>query len=278
MKAEKILQSSMLDLLFENRNKQYGAYELRKNYGFRLKKAVFGTISAALLLFISLTSFKKEKPVIRRNIVDNGVTLQQAITPKEKPRDKPKEQPKPKGLPAEKMKKNPVYSSNLNLVTTIKIPTIDITQPANPNGTLHGTIPVGPIGDPKGIIGGNPKGKDTVATEVVKNTPKEPEKEVIFSQSDAVYPGGREAFGYYLQDKLGDEAIEDDMVKKITVNFTIEKDGSITNITASGNNDASFVNKTVKAFAKMKKWTPAMQNGHAVKSEHQIPVVILPEE
>src|SRR5579863_9045479 len=40
MNTESILQASVLDIIFENRNKEYGAYELRTRYGKRLKKAM----------------------------------------------------------------------------------------------------------------------------------------------------------------------------------------------------------------------------------------------
>ena len=56
MEANKILQADFLDLLFEDRNKEYGAYELRKKYNKRITLAllitagiVAGAIGATLL-------------------------------------------------------------------------------------------------------------------------------------------------------------------------------------------------------------------------------------
>ena len=52
MEANKILSADLLDLLFEDRNKDYGAYELRKTYNRRILKALIITASVALLAFV----------------------------------------------------------------------------------------------------------------------------------------------------------------------------------------------------------------------------------
>jgi periplasmic protein TonB len=45
MNQEKILQSNLLDIIFENRNKAYGAYDLRVAYSKRMNAALFSTIA-----------------------------------------------------------------------------------------------------------------------------------------------------------------------------------------------------------------------------------------
>ncbi len=52
MKPESILHADFLDILFENRNKDYGAYDLRRAYQKRLLKAVMGMLLLVLLLFV----------------------------------------------------------------------------------------------------------------------------------------------------------------------------------------------------------------------------------
>ena len=54
MESNKILNADILDIIFDGRNKQYGAYELRKTYGNRLTKALL--LTAALAVFIFLIS------------------------------------------------------------------------------------------------------------------------------------------------------------------------------------------------------------------------------
>ena len=52
MKPESILNADLLDILFENRNKDYGAYDLRRAYKKRLLKAVMGMLLLVLTLFV----------------------------------------------------------------------------------------------------------------------------------------------------------------------------------------------------------------------------------
>ena len=52
MEANKILQADVLDIIFEGKNKSYGAYELRKTYNRRLTIALVTTASILLLVFL----------------------------------------------------------------------------------------------------------------------------------------------------------------------------------------------------------------------------------
>ena len=52
MEANKILSADILDLVFEDRNKEYGAYQLRKTYNGRIIKALVITASVALLALL----------------------------------------------------------------------------------------------------------------------------------------------------------------------------------------------------------------------------------
>jgi protein TonB len=53
MEAHQILQSGFLDILFDGRNKSYGAYDLRKTYNQRISRALLATLSFMLVLMIS---------------------------------------------------------------------------------------------------------------------------------------------------------------------------------------------------------------------------------
>ena len=53
MDTNKILNADILDIIFEGKNKAYGAYQLRKTYNSRMSKAMIATGSLLLLVFIS---------------------------------------------------------------------------------------------------------------------------------------------------------------------------------------------------------------------------------
>jgi periplasmic protein TonB len=272
MKTEMILKSSFLDILFEHRNKNYGAYLLRKTYKQRLVKALCMTIALTSLLFLVLTSFKNKNTIVVNPTIKDPIEVPKQI--QDKPENKPKDEQKQKI--SEKVK--------LKISDTKPLLVNDTTPPKFNNdalGSIHGNSTDTGAAD-NGIVHG-PENKDTGTAEVKVIPPFIPEVEDTKAHTDdvdedATYVGGKNALALYLQDKLGDEALEDDEPKKITVQFIIEKDGTITNIKAINNEDADFLRKTEKAFAKMKSWKPAKIKSKAVRSYHSIPVTIsLPE-
>ena len=58
MKSEQILKADLLDILFENRNKAYGAYSIRRAYPSHLKKA----IGMMLLMVVIVSLYVMSKP------------------------------------------------------------------------------------------------------------------------------------------------------------------------------------------------------------------------
>ena len=93
MDVNKILNADVLDLIFEGRNKEYGAYELRKTYNKRLVKALIGTAVVILLLFIgyfisNLDTGKKKAAVVVQDVQLEDV--------KEEKKNEPPPPPPPK--------------------------------------------------------------------------------------------------------------------------------------------------------------------------------------
>src|ERR1700746_2415984 len=80
MTNKEILHADLLDILFENRNKAYGAYALRKNYNHRLQWAL--GISLSLVLLLSMIDVSKDRS---RKVIDKEVppvTLRSVDLPK----------------------------------------------------------------------------------------------------------------------------------------------------------------------------------------------------
>ena len=62
MDTNKILSADLLDLVFDNRNKDYGAYELRKTYHTRITKALVFTGMFVFIVFTGVVLANKIKP------------------------------------------------------------------------------------------------------------------------------------------------------------------------------------------------------------------------
>ena len=81
MEPNKIMSADILDLVFENRNKDYGAYELRKYYNKRIVKALIITTSIAILFLLgsllasSIDQGKKKKFDIKEVVMISAFTI-----------------------------------------------------------------------------------------------------------------------------------------------------------------------------------------------------------
>ena len=142
MKPEFILQADLLEILFENRNKEYGAYELRKQYNHRLKKSLAFVFLALFslygILYIETHFFKDASavqvchlPIIPETTLTRIVDLKQEIIPKEKPRPEKRIENDPQigyvnGLA--------VYGPNMGTVIEVEATAIETDKG---NGTLN---------------------------------------------------------------------------------------------------------------------------------------------
>jgi len=96
MDVNKILNADILDILFEGRNKEYGAYELRKTYNSRLVKAIVGTAIVILVLFIGFFISNLNGGANKKAMVVEDVQLEDV---KEEKKNEPPPPPPPKVEP-----------------------------------------------------------------------------------------------------------------------------------------------------------------------------------
>ena len=116
MESNKILTADLLDLIFDDRNKDYGAYELRKTYDRRIKKAIFLTFTIAALGLGGSVLAKNFKPPIAKNDKEEIFIRQIDQQPEEiKP---PEKQPEPEPEPETRTEKlnNIVIAPNEEVV------------------------------------------------------------------------------------------------------------------------------------------------------------------
>jgi len=266
MEAHQILQSGFLDILFDGKNKLYGAYDLRKTYNQRITKALLSTLVLIGLLIISVITskrFVKEKMIIPVLIPDH---ILQKIAP-----DSPKPLPK---LPAR------VH------VTTLQVSTPEIvkdhlvvTPPPNIHEieaaviglkTVDGPkLPVGVIYPPTEIMGTN-----VIAKPTAKNSE---EKIFIPIEKEAVFPGGEQAWQKYIQKAIQrqlDEFSDMDYGTCI-VKFQVDVNGNVSNVEATTMQGTKLAELAVNTISKGPKWIPAMQNGRYVSAYRYQPVTLL---
>lgn len=270
MRREKILQSSLLDIIFENRNKDYGAYTLRNEYNKRLATAITSTIFIALV-FVLMQSLIKPKNhlfVHDYTIVDDP-TLTAVTSPDQKNSEPQKQVAQQKQFKTENYQnvqivKEDIIDKNVDIkdLDNAAISTDTHDGADAPDGTVAQTVP-------------NP-GTATFTEPPV--TPKEDNSIHDFAEVMPQYPGGQEALGKYIARNLNDKAqFEPGDKLSIRVSFVVDKDGSIADIVVDGA-DASLTQDVKKVLSKMPLWIPGRQNGQPVRVLFKLPVTFVGSE
>src|ERR1044072_3723690 len=94
MEVSTILTADLLDILFEGRNKEYGAYDLRRTYKRRLTIAITVMLSALLLCCIGIAFANEKKEAMGGVIIPEETKLR--IIEKQEPVEPPPPPPPPK--------------------------------------------------------------------------------------------------------------------------------------------------------------------------------------
>ncbi|WP_300670004.1 energy transducer TonB [Soonwooa sp.] len=261
------------EVVFENRNKAYGAYQLRHDYSHNLSKAMFFGIglfiSVAALPFI-INSFKTEQvadvlpptgPTILRDVSQPEVVPPPpAATPQAQPTVKTVEHIVP--TPTREVKHEKTLASKKDLDNAaIGLQTHE--GPVSPT-------PYVPIVPPNIIPSHVPVTVPVPQVPIVKDVNEIPKK-VDF---EASFKGGLDAFRKAVGENVNTNAVDQTGVVSAVVTFIVERDGTISNVKAKGT-DADFNKEAERAIKNIKtKWTPAKLDGEFVRSYFKIPISI----
>lgn len=259
-----------LEIAFEDRNKAYGAYQLRKESDATTIKAMlitFGTLAIGIGLF-SFTTPEPKLIISPKPIELPPVVRIVNLKPIEKTEPKPiikKGTDKPKlNLTPDKVPPIVVDRPEVKPIEEPKNP--DTSTPYNPNGTENGNPE--PVGNPEGIE----TPITTPSTEV--GTPSNLIYKGTFGV-EASFPGGINKFRTFIAEnyKIPNSFNKD--VLFIELIFVIEKDGSMTDIRMVSKGDKALEKEAIRVLKAMnKKWTPGKVNGEIVRSEKRLPIQI----
>jgi periplasmic protein TonB len=271
MKTDAILKADVLDIIFENRNKSYGAYTLRKFYNNRLYKAL-GAMFGFVILLSSFTLFKVKTKIIGGVIIDSGFVVKQVSMDNKKP-EPPKIQIPPVSATPQKAVSSVQFTNNIKITkdpvtTTIKdigddvaIDNRDFDAPSGGEG---------PKVIPFNVGGGG--GKDTVAVAV----PVKPIDKITPSDVAEVmptYPGGMEELRKFLQKNLQNpEDIEEGGMVSVKIKFVVGYDGTLKSFETVEDGGKAFNNEVIRVLKKMKPWNPGKTRGENVSVYYTIPV------
>lgn len=272
MDKNQILQSEWLDILFDGKNKSYGAYELRKTYNGRLKKAMIISFSIAAL-FVTVILMANVNTTVANTLSVIDISL-----------EKFKEEIKKVEI-VQPIKKEPVKVETVS-VTPPKIVKDDEVKPEEEVKSID-QMEDAQINNfnqegEKNIDIVNPPVEKSIAG--VSSIAKEDDAGKVFYvvQIPAEFPGGMNGWRNYLERNLNSDIPVSNGAPAgrytVVVSFLVDKSGVISDVVAE--NDPGYGTKAeaIRVIAKGPSWKPAIQNGNKVIYRHKQSITFMVSE
>ena len=271
-----------VEMVFAGKNKEYGAYQLRKGTSGRNIKALLILVIAAALVggFLAWKVIEQKQAEEQQAYMEamELAKLQQQAKKEEKKKEpvKPKIEPK-KEIPVARETQKftaPVIKKDELVKEENQVKQMD---------KLDDKVAVG-TEDKEGV-------KDRTV-EAVRNDiavaapppPPAPKPEVSTKVFDVVeempsFPGGMAALMKYIKDNLRYPEIcrEGAAIGRVNVVFIVNEDGSLSDVKVIRSIIPELDKEAIRVVKSMPKWNPAKQNGKAVKMKYVVPVNFRPE-
>ncbi|MEO8860854.1 MAG: energy transducer TonB [Ginsengibacter sp.] len=267
MNQETILQSSLLDIIFENRNKNYGAYELRVSYNRRLNTALISTTGICIILCLLFSTnttkvsgkeksifFVPDKTITEFHPIKNAANIFNKLPSRNKK------------IPEIEMPPKIVASININ-----KLPATapEIIQSLNPVELPGSNFPQpGDEYDPGTFKGINETNSNSIPE--VK-----PKKRVVLEEADIMpeYPGGIKALLLFLKKNIqSPEDVEPGEEILVKVKFVVNYNGKLEAFDVVKSGGTAFDEEVLSVLKKMPLWNPGKSNGENVSVYYIVPV------
>ena len=268
-----LISSDWVDLVFEGRNKAYGAYRLRKSTTKRNILAMVAVVILLIVAFIILTVknfVDEQRAKVAMTQVAELTNYKQPEKTAEVKQKKVEVEPE---RVVERVKSSikftaPVIKKDEEVKPDEELKTQDELMSTK---TAIGTFDVKGNDDANGEI---LKAKEVIAE---PEPPKHEEENKVFDivEQQPLFPGGPAALMKYLSEntKYPVVAQENGVQGRVTVQFVVEKDGSISDVHVLRGVDPSLDKEAVRVVKSMPRWTPGKQNGITVRVNYRVPVL-----
>ena len=256
-----IFTNQWLDIVFEGKNKTYGAYELRKsNTKTTVRALIIGAVLFSVLVAAPLIMSLLPDSSGDDDSLDTKIVTMKLPPKKEEPKkDLPPPPPPPPKVDQVKFVKPVVAKAEEVTEEPPKI--TEIKDKKLGNETIKG--------DPDAELTVEPVGNGPAA--VVEEDNSIYNNAGIEVKPD--FPGGMEKFYKFVGNNY--QTPEEDGLKgKVYVTFVVEKDGSLTDIKVIRDIGYGTGKEAIRVLNKCPKWTPGEQNGKKVRVLYSLPITI----
>lgn len=268
-----LISNDWTEIVFSGRNQAYGAYQLRKGTGRRNIWSMVFVAAVAALAYVGLSAYNSYQEAQKAKFeaeMEASLLEQKKEAKVEKKTEAPKiEQVKQ----VEKVKSSiaftpPVIKKDSEVKPEEEMKTQD---QLNESKTAVGAFTVEGNDEEGGTI---LKAVEEIAA---PEPPKHEEENKVFDVVEQMpaFPGGPAALMQYLSSHVKYPAVaeENGISGRVTVQFVVERDGSVTDVRTMKSVDPSLDREAERVVKSMPKWIPGKQNGSPVRVKYFVPVV-----
>ncbi len=265
------------EIVFEGKNKEFGAYKLRESSPARHTKAIVSVLIAVaiilvlLILSVSGVFSKPEEEQITTATVQEITTVDAEEEIEEEPEEEFVLPPEPEEIVAPEEVANQQQVTDLLIVDDNELE--EDKQVKNQEEVLNNEAAVGAVDITEGT---NDLNKIIIKDEVIA-APKVEEEQpmnIAMVEQKPEFNGGEAAMYKWLSDNIvyPSAASEEGVQGRVVVEFVVGKDGSITNVRVVRPRHPALDKEAVRVVKAMPKWIPGRNNGQPVKVTYTLPV------
>ena len=269
------------DLVFADKNKDFGAYELRKQSDKRHNMAVLFTLVGLIVVFILILAYSKysdyraEQDAIALQEQREKMAAAELLQQEEA-------EPEPEPEPEDTKMEMEIPEIPEEVLATVQVTQIAIVDADKVQNEVMDMEEQKEDNTARGVV--NQEGSDDVdkfkavqEQVIVKEPePEKPKEEEIFVavEQPAEFPGGQAALMKWLSNNIRypEAAQQNDIQGRVVVKFVVEKDGSVGHAEIARGVDKDLDREALRVVNKMPKWQPGKNNGVAVRSYFNLPV------
>ena len=261
------------DLIFEGKNKEFGAYEMRKNSDARHNKAMILVVIimalAFALPFLVNTMLPKAEANIDEEIEQAMVNIDTDAAEEEEPEEELEriEEQKPEVLPEEVL--NTVKVTELAIVDDDQVKAEDeikTQEELQQTETAFGQTDFDKGTDDLNVVR---EYKDELVVE-------EKKEETIFNAVEQMpqFPGGEAELMKYISNniKYPTMAMENNIQGRVVVQFVVTKTGKIGEVKVVRSKDPDLDKEAVRVVKSLPNFIPGKMNGQAVNVWYTLPI------
>lgn len=270
--------SEWIDLIFEGKNKDFGAYTLRKASAKRHNRAmlviIIVLVAVGLLGLLANTVLQeaeaRPEDQIEQALIDYAAEEEEKDEPEEEPEQQRYEEEQPQALQEEIL--NTVKSTELAIVRDEEVKEDIISQDAlKDTETAIGNTNFDKGTDDLNVVREH---KNEIIVEEKRPEPVEDNKVFDVVEQQPQFPGGTAALMKYLNDHINYPAMaaENNIQGRVVVQFVVTKTGSIGEVKVVRGKDPDLDKEAVRVVKSLPKFIPGKMNGHPVNVWFTLPV------